>query len=178
MLTSLELIPDLPPADRCGSCTRCLDACPTNAFSAPYQLDPTRCISYLTIELKGTIPEDLRAGIGRQIFGCDICQDVCPWNRDAPVSANAKIESRPQLVNPDLAWLAQITPEEFREIFRGSPVKRTRFAGLRRNVTIAMANSGEAQFLPLLRQLCLDEDASVADHARWGVQRLQFLLAE
>ncbi len=129
MLTSVELTPDLPPPDRCGSCTRCLDACPTNAFPAPYQLDATKCISYLTIEKRGAIPEDLRAGIGRQVFGCDICQDVCPWNRHAPVTATPEFDPRPQLVNPDLEWLGRLTLEEFREMFRGSPVKRAKHSG-------------------------------------------------
>ena len=106
MLTSFELTPDLPPPDRCGSCTRCLDACPTNAFPAPYQLDATKCISYLTIEKRGSIPDELRPGIGRQVFGCDICQDVCPWNRQAPVTTTPDFEARPGLVNPELDWLA------------------------------------------------------------------------
>ena len=168
MLTSLELTPDLPPADHCGSCTRCLDACPTNAFPAPYQMDATQCIAYLTIELRGAIPEELRPGMGRQVFGCDICQDVCPWNRNAPATTLPELQPRPELVNPDLEWLAKLSVEEFREMFRGSPVKRAKLGGLRRNVVIAMANSGDENFLPLLQQLCHDKDAVVAEHARWG----------
>ena len=173
MLTSLELTPDLPPPDRCGTCTRCLDACPTGAFPAPYQLDATKCISYLTIEKRGAIPEDLRSGVGRQVFGCDICQDVCPWNREAPVTKTPELQPRASLVNPDLAWLAGLSLEEFREVFRGSPVKRARFNGLRRNVTIALGNSDEERFLPVLEQLSRDEDAIVAEHARWALRRLR-----
>jgi len=172
MLTSLELAPDLPAADRCGSCTRCLDACPTNAFPAPYQLDATKCISYLTIEKRGAIPEELREGIGRQVFGCDICQDVCPWNREAPLTTTSELEARPQLVNPELGWLARLSVEEFREVFRGSPVKRARFNGVRRNVAVAMGNSGDERFVPVLEELSRDEDAVVAEHARWGLRRL------
>ena len=175
MLTSLELTPDLPPPDRCGSCTRCLDACPTNAFPAAYQLDPTKCISYLTIELRGSIPEELRPGIGRQVFGCDICQDVCPWNQTAPLTTTPEFEARGQLVNPDLEWLAGLSAPEFREVFRGSPVKRAKLSGLRRNVTIAMANSGDERFLPVLQQLSSDDDTVVASHARWGVERAAML---
>jgi len=172
MLTSMELTPDLPSADSCGSCTRCLDACPTHAFPAPYQLDATRCIAYLTIELRGSIPEDLRDGIGRQVFGCDICQDVCPWNRRAPVTTVAEMQSRAALVNPDLEWLARLTPEEFRETFRGSPVKRAKRAGLLRNVALAMGNSGDERFVSILQELCRDEDPIVAEHARWAVGKL------
>ena len=173
MLTSLELTPDLPPVDRCGSCTRCLDACPTSAFPAPYQLDATRCISYLTIELRGAIPERLRAGIGRQVFGCDICQDVCPWNRQAPQTAAGELQAREKLVNPDLEWLAGLSIDEFREVFRGSPVKRSRFNGFRRNVAIAMANSGDERFLSILEELSKDADPLVAEHAGWGLRRLR-----
>jgi len=173
ILTSLELAPNVPAPDRCGSCTRCLDACPTNAFPAPYQLDATKCISYLTIEKRGPVPEDLRAGLGRQVFGCDICQDVCPWNREAPVSRAPELQARPELVNPDLQWLARLSLEEFREVFRGSPVKRARFAGLRRNVVVAMGNSGDDRFVPVLEELSRDADAIVAEHARWALQRLR-----
>jgi len=172
MLTSLELTPDLPAVDRCGSCTRCLEACPTNAFPAAYQLDATKCISYLTIEKSDAIPEDLREGIGRQVFGCDICQDVCPWNRKAPLTKTPEMEARTQLVNPDLEWLARMSAEEFRKAFRGSPVKRARFTGLRRNVAIAMGNSGEERFMPVLEELSRDEDEVVAEHARWAQRRL------
>jgi len=172
MLTSLALTPDLPPADRCGSCTRCLDACPTKAFPAPYQLDATKCISYLTIELRGSIPEELRSGIGRQVFGCDICQDVCPWNRKAPVTTLTDLQPRAELVNPDLEQLARLTPEEFRETLRGSPVKRAKRSGLLRNVAVAMANSGDARFVEVLQQLCNDEDPMIAEHARWAMQQL------
>jgi len=173
MLTSLELTPDLPPADLCGSCTRCLDACPTNAFPAPYQMDATRCIAYLTIELRGSIPEELRPGIGRQVFGCDICQDVCPWNREAPATTLPQMQARPKLVNPDLEWLARLTPEEFRETFRGSPIKRAKRSGLLRNVAIAMGNSGEKRFVEILQQLSQDEDPIVVEHARWALERLE-----
>jgi epoxyqueuosine reductase len=177
LLTSLELTPDLPPPDRCGSCTRCLDACPTHAFPAPYQLDATKCISYLTIELRGSIPEELRPGMGRQVFGCDICQDVCPWNQNSPTTTELEFAPRAELVNPDLGWLAQLGVEEFREIFRGSPVKRARVNGLRRNLAVAMANSGEERFLPVLQQLSRDEDTIVAEHARWAIQRLNLAAA-
>ena len=172
MLTSLALTPDLPPADRCGTCTRCLDACPTNAFPASYQLDATKCISYLTIEKRGAIPVELREGIGRQVFGCDICQDVCPWNRNAPVTSTPEFEPRPRLVNADLDWLARLSLEEFREVFRGTPVKRAKHNGLLRNVAIAMGNSGEEQFLPILEELSHHSDAHVAEAADWALRRI------
>ncbi len=172
ILTSLELAPDLPAPDRCGSCTRCIEACPTDAFVGPYKLDATKCISYLTIEKRGAIPEELRTGIGQNIFGCDICQDVCPWNRKAPATTAPEFEPRPELVNPALDWLAEMSAEEFREVFRGSPVRRTKRAGLRRNVAIAMGNSADRKFLPLLEQLAADEDQSVAESALWARKQL------
>jgi epoxyqueuosine reductase len=178
ILTSLSLTPDLPAPDRCGSCTRCLDACPTNAFPAPYQLDATKCISYLTIEKRGSVPEELRADIGRQVFGCDICQDVCPWNRHAPVTADPELQPRALLVNPELEWLARLGVEEFREAFRGSPVKRAKYNGMRRNVAIAMGNSGDPRFLPLLEELTNDEDEAVAEHARWARRHLKLTCTE
>ena len=178
ILTSLELAPDVsasnaPAPDRCGTCTRCIAACPTDAIVAPYQLDSNKCISYLTIEKRGSIPEDLRAGMGRHVFGCDICQDVCPWNRKAPVTTAPEFEPRPGLVKPVLAWLAEMSAEEFREAFRRSPIRRARRDGLRRNAAIAMGNSGNPEFLPLLEKLTDDEDESVAESARWARARLQ-----
>jgi epoxyqueuosine reductase len=168
ILTSLELEPDVPAPDRCGSCTRCIEACPTDAILAPYQLDSNRCISYLTIEKRGSIPEELHAGMGRHVFGCDICQDVCPWNRKAPATSAPEFQPRPVLVNPALEWLAQLSTEEFREAFRGSPIRRTKCSGLRRNAAIAMGNSGNRDFLPTLERLAEDEDESVAASARWA----------
>lgn len=168
ILTSLELEPDLPAPDRCGTCTRCIDACPTNAFLGPYRLDATRCISYLTIEKRGTIPGEMRHGMGRHVFGCDICQDVCPWNRKAPATTAQEFEPREGLVNPALEWLAQMSAEEFREKFRGSPVRRAKRSGIRRNAVIAMGNSGNRGFLSTLEELKKDEDPVVADHARWA----------
>jgi epoxyqueuosine reductase len=173
ILTSLELEPDLPAPDRCGSCTRCIDACPTDAILGSYQLDSNRCISYLTIEKRGTIPEDLREGMGRHVFGCDICQDVCPWNRKAPASTAPEFQARPGLVNPALAWLAEMSGEQFRETFRGSPIRRTKRSGLRRNAAIAMGNSGEPEFLSLLDRFTEDEDESVAESARWAKARIK-----
>jgi epoxyqueuosine reductase len=172
ILTSLELEPDLPAPDRCGTCTRCIEACPTDAILAPYQLDSNKCISYLTIEKRGTIPEDLRAGMGRHIFGCDICQDVCPWNRKARVTTAPEFEPREGLVNPALTWLAEMTAEEFREAFRRSPIRRAKRSGVRRNAAIAMGNSRNKGFLPHLEGLSHDEDASVAESARWAKARL------
>ena len=142
-------------------------------FIAPYQLDSNKCISYLTIEKRGSIPEDLRAGMGRHVFGCDICQDVCPWNRKAPATAAPEFQPREDLVNPALDWLAEMSAEEFRATFRGSPIRRTKRSGLRRNVAIAMGNSGSAEFLPTLDKLAADEDESVAESARWATTRLR-----
>jgi len=173
ILTSLELPADFPAPDRCGSCTRCIDACPTDAFLGPYQLDATRCISYLTIEKKGNIPDDLREGMGGNIFGCDICQDVCPWNRKAPVTLAAEFQPREGMVNPALDWLANISQEDFRKKFRDSAVKRTKRSGLRRNALIAMGNSGNKGFIERLKELKADEDPTVAETADWAVKRLQ-----
>jgi len=164
---------DFPAPDRCGSCTRCIDACPTDAFLGPYQLDATRCISYLTIEKKGNIPDDLREGMGGNIFGCDICQDVCPWNRKAPVTLAAEFQPREGMVNPALDWLANISQEDFRKKFRDSAVKRTKRSGLRRNALIAMGNSGNKGFIERLKELKADEDPTVAETADWAVKRLQ-----
>jgi epoxyqueuosine reductase len=172
ILTSLELEPDLPAPDRCGTCTRCIDACPTDALIAPYQLDSNKCISYLTIEKRGAIPEEMREGMGRHVFGCDICQDVCPWNRKAPTTSAAEFPPREGLVNPALEWLAEMTAEEFREKFRGSPIRRTKRTGLRRNAAIAMGNSRDHRFLPVLEELAADDDPVVAESARWAVAQL------
>jgi epoxyqueuosine reductase len=171
ILTSLELTPDVPAPDRCGTCRRCIDACPTDAIVAPYQLDSNRCISYLTIEKRGSIPEPLRPGMGRHVLGCDICQDVCPWNRKAPISSAPEFEPRLGLVNPALAWLAEMSAEEFRRTFARSPVRRAKHSGLRRNAAIAMGNSGDKSFAPLLDELCSDEDETVAESARWARSR-------
>ena len=173
ILTSLDIEPDLPAPDRCGTCTRCIDACPTDALIAPYQLDANKCISYLTIEKRGTIPEEIREGMGRHVFGCDICQDVCPWNRKAPATIAPEFQSREGLVNPALEWLAEISDEEFRKTFRGSPIRRAKRTGLRRNAVIAMGNSGDATFLPDLRKLAQDEDLIVAEHARWAKDKIE-----
>jgi epoxyqueuosine reductase len=173
ILTSLELTADIPAPDRCGTCTRCLDACPTEAFRGPYQLDASRCISYLTIEKRGSVPEEMREGIGQQVFGCDICQDVCPWNRKAAVTTSAEFQPREGLVHPSLTWLAEMPVEEFRDKFRRSPVRRAKHSGLRRNAVIAMGNSGDETFLPVLERLSQDEDAVVAEHARWAKEKLK-----
>ncbi len=147
ILSSHALPPDLPAADRCGSCTRCLDACPTQAFLAPRQLDATRCISYLTIEQRGPAPEELREKMGRHLFGCDICQDVCPWNRRAPASSDPAFAPRTELVNPSLEWISCMKSKSSERTFRGSPVKRAKLSGLLRNAAIAMGNSGDRKHL-------------------------------
>jgi len=172
ILTSVELMPDFPAPDRCGTCSRCIEACPTDAFIGPYQLDSNRCISYLTIEKRDAIPEAMREGMGRHVFGCDICQDVCPWNRKSPVTNAPEFQAREGLVNPALDWLAEMAAEEFREQFRGSPIRRAKRTGLRRNAVVAMGNSGERRFVPLLERLAADEDLTVAEHAKWAMRKL------
>jgi epoxyqueuosine reductase len=165
---ALQLAPD-----RCGSCTRCIDACPTQALTGPRQMDATRCISYLTIEKRGAIPEALRPAIGRQVVGCDICQDVCPWNRRAPIAADPDLAPRAALVNPALEWLAEMDEDAFGRWFNGSPVRRTKFSGFRRNLAIAMGNSGQQRFLPLLSQWAEDTDPVLAETASWAVENLR-----
>jgi epoxyqueuosine reductase len=175
VVTSLPVAADRPfqvAADRCGSCTRCIDACPTDALIAPRQMDASRCIAYLTIEKKGVIPEELREGIGRQVFGCDICQDVCPWNRQAPVTERPGMLARQELVNPALEWLAGLDAAGFKRMFKGSPLERTRRKRLLRNVAIAMGNSGEERFIPQLEQWSMGEDEVIAESAQWALKQL------
>jgi epoxyqueuosine reductase len=172
VVSDLPLLPDAPRADMCGSCTACLDACPTGALPAPYTLDATRCISYLTIELKGPIPEDQRAGLGRHVFGCDICQDVCPWNRKRRAHGGPAFDARPGLEAPDLEELAGLDAEGFRDRFRKSPLKRAKRRGLLRNVAVALGNSRDPSKRPVLLRLAEDEDPLVREHARWALGRL------
>jgi epoxyqueuosine reductase len=163
----------LPAADRCGSCTRCIDACPTEALIAPRQMDASRCIAYLTIEKKGSIAEELREKMGRQVFGCDICQDVCPWNERAPIVHDGSLPPRAELVNPALEWLAGLDGVGFNRLFRGSPLERTGRKRLLRNVAIAMGNSGEREFVARLREWVDSGDAVLAEAARWALLRVE-----
>ena len=159
--------------DRCGSCRRCLEACPTGALLAPYQMDATKCISYLTIEHRGVIAPELMEGMGRQIFGCDICQDVCPWNRRAPITVDAELEARAELVNPALDWLAAMEEAEFEAKFNGSPVRRAGFMGLKRNAAIAMGNSGLSRFAARLKEWTGAADEGLRAAARWALEKLR-----
>jgi epoxyqueuosine reductase len=172
VVTDLDLTRDAPRTDMCGSCTACLDACPTGALPAPYVLDATRCISYLTIEVKGAIPEDRRDGVGRHVFGCDICQDVCPWNRRRRHRGPAAFEPRPGFLSPDLTELAGLDDAAFRARFRKSAVKRAKRRGLLRNVAVALGNAGDASRRPVLERLARDEDAVVREHALWALRKL------
>jgi epoxyqueuosine reductase len=220
ILTTLDLAPSLedgilPPPDLCGTCRRCIDACPTQAFVEPYVMDARRCISYLTIELRGTIPAELREPIGNHVFGCDICQDVCPWNRRAPSTSlqeflprtfpaafesvllkdggaediEALSEARQQetsestersLLLPSLEWLAALDETEFRRLFRGSAIKRTKWRGIVRNACIALGNSElhrgttvHHRIGELLRRLSSSSDAVIAESALWALSRIQ-----
>jgi epoxyqueuosine reductase len=196
ILTTLELQPTLgehsaPPADRCGSCRRCLEACPTGAFVAPYVMDARRCISYLTIELRGSVPEEFREPIGNHVFGCDICQDVCPWNHRAPiteaesfqprtVALAGRPEERHSLYRPELEWLAGMSEEEFREGFRDSPIKRTKWRGMVRNACIALGNArlptdfgARQRIRTLLERLSRASDPVLAESAQWGLSRIK-----
>ena len=181
ILTSLPVLASgiaAPLADRCGSCTRCIDACPTDALIAPRQMDARRCIAYLTIEKKGVISPELREGMGRQIFGCDICQDVCPWNRRALRAQDEEMLPRGELINPDLEALAAMSSAEFRKLFRGSPVERTGRKRLQRNVAIAMGNSGQERFRERLALWSSGEDPVLAEAAQWALGRLAAAAAD
>src|SRR5271154_2143268 len=203
ILTTLEIAPTLPanaapPPDLCGSCRRCIDACPTNALCEPYVMDARRCISYLTIELRGSIPQEFRERMGNHVFGCDICQDVCPWNNRAPFSQAQEFAPRefyqaaspapqespsigPQsLLRPDLEWLASMTEAEFREVFRGSAIKRTKWRGLVRNACIALGNSAlapdnpaRARITAILGRLAQSPEIHIAESAQWALARIQ-----
>ncbi len=173
ILTSLELEQDSPPPDRCGTCTRCIQACPTEAivpFREGFTIDSRLCISYLTIELRGEIPEERREGLGGRIFGCDICQDVCPWNRRAAITGDDRFA--PRHATPQLGEMAELTEDQFREMFRGTPVTRARYSGFLRNVAVAMGNSGDPRLLAPLEKLARSEDPIVAEHAAWGLEKL------
>jgi len=177
LLVSLEIEPDTPPPDRCGSCTRCIEACPTHAIvpsagtgGPAYALDSRLCISYFTIELRAPIPTEARAEIGNHVFGCDICQDVCPWNTESPVTTEPAFA--PQQLAPPLETLARLTEEEFRAIFRDSPIRRSRYNGFLRNVAVAMGNAGSEKFRDPLLRLAESADPVVAEHARWALERL------
>ncbi len=172
LYTTLAIPPDPPHADRCGSCTRCLDACPTDAFPAPYRLDATRCISYLTIEHRGPIPAALRPAIGNRIYGCDDCLAVCPWNRFAAAGREAKLAARADLAAPRLADLAALDDAGFRARFAGSPIKRIGRNRFVRNVAVAIGNSGDPALRPAAARLAADADPIVAEAAAWALAKL------
>ena len=174
VICNLELAPDAPALDQCGTCTLCLDACPTGALAAPYVLDSTRCLSYLTIELKGAIPLEHREAIGEHAYGCDICQDVCPWNHAPARSSDAAWQPRPGLDAPTLLNLWRKKDDELRTLLKGSAMKRAGVTRLRRNLAVAIGNSGEAAAAAALQEsgeptAC---DPLVAEHVRWAVQKL------
>ncbi len=204
ILTDLDLTPSIEDdakssRDLCGSCTRCIDACPTHAFIEPYVMDAQRCISYLTIELRGAIPEELRPAMGSMVFGCDICQDVCPWNRKAPATMltqflpreigngshdTPKFSSdaigRKSLFLPELEWLLTLSEDEFRRVFRGSPVKRAKWRGMLRNACVALGNSeiqpenaAYARVIQRLETLAAGPDAMIAEHAAWALKQIR-----
>ena len=173
LLLDLELRPDPPQTTQhCGTCTACLDACPTDAFAAPGQLDARRCISYLTIELRSPIPEELRADMGDWVFGCDVCQEVCPWNRKAPAGREATFQHDYPTGRVDLVALLEMSQDEFRQRFRHSPLWRPRRDGMRRNAAIALGNLGDPAALPALERAARDADPTVREAAQWAVERL------
>jgi epoxyqueuosine reductase len=175
LLVSLELTPDAPPPDRCGTCRRCIDACPTAAIVPSgdrFALDSRLCISYFTIEKRGDIPQAQRTGMGGHVFGCDICQDVCPWNGRAPSTADPAFA--PREFAPPLAELAGLSEVQFRTMFRDTPVTRARYTGFLRNVAIAMGNRALPEFRAPLEKLAASADPIVASHARWALARQGF----
>ncbi|MFQ5740210.1 MAG: tRNA epoxyqueuosine(34) reductase QueG [Acidobacteriota bacterium] len=172
ILLDVELGYDPPGRDHCGSCRRCIEACPTGAIVQPYLLDSRKCISYLTIELRGDIPENLRRPMDNLIYGCDICQDVCPWNRKAVHSRVGEFAPREVNLGPQLRELARMSVEDFRRAYRGSAIRRTKWRGLMRNVAIAMGNSGDPEMIPELRALLNSDEPLVRRHAAWALNEI------
>lgn len=172
ILTTLELEPDAPEKNRCGSCERCITACPTGAITGPFELDARRCISYLTIELKGAIPEELRPAIGNRIYGCDDCLAACPWNRFAREGQLMRNHARNDLQTPDLVELLSLDEAAFKQRFAGTPILRTKRRGLLRNVCVALGNSGAASALPALERATSDPEPLIQEHARWAIGQI------
>jgi epoxyqueuosine reductase len=173
ILTTLELPIDPPGRDRCGTCERCINACPTGAITAPHRLDARRCISYLTIELKGTIPIEFRPLIGDRIFGCDDCLDACPWNRFAQLSRETAFSAPRSTSDLALRDYLKLDDAHFRNLFRNSPIKRIKRRGFLRNVCVALGNVGTPKDLPALEQAAADQEPLIAEHAKWAIERIQ-----
>ncbi|NNC87078.1 MAG: tRNA epoxyqueuosine(34) reductase QueG [Akkermansiaceae bacterium] len=173
LLTTLDLPPDAPQNDHCGKCTACMDACPTNAIPRPHHLDAPRCISYLTIEHKGPIPEDLRPLVGDRIYGCDECLDVCPWNKFARTAREARFHAREAIFTHRLRDFLALNDVEFRDLFAQSPIKRTKRHRFLRNVCVALGNTGTADDLPALEHAALDPDPLIAEHATWAIEEIK-----
>jgi epoxyqueuosine reductase len=173
IITTLEIAPDVSEKNRCGSCTRCITACPTEAITAPFQLDARRCISYLTIELKGSIPIEFRRAIGNRIYGCDDCLAACPWNRFAQEGKMMREHARPNLAAPDLIELLSLDDDAFKQRFQGTPMLRTKRRGLLRNVCVALGNVGDTSALPALKRATQDSEPLIAEHAQWAIEEIE-----
>jgi epoxyqueuosine reductase len=173
IITTIELEPDLPERNRCGTCTRCIAACPTAAIIAPFQLDARRCISYLTIELKGAIPEELRPAIGNRIYGCDDCLAVCPWNKFAGEGRLMKQHVQGGFASPDLIELLSLDDAGFKQRFAGTPILRAKRRGLMRNVCVALGNVGDESALPALEKAAKDPEPLISEHARWAIGQIK-----
>ena len=173
VLTTLEIEPDPPLPDRCGKCTRCIAACPTGAITEPHRVDARRCVSYLTIELKGAIPEEMRSLIGDRIYGCDDCAAACPWNRFAQASRESAFAAREYVHGWSLRDFLALDDDGFRTLFRKSPIKRIKRRGFLRNVCVALGNVGTPEDLPALERAALDPEPLIAEHARWAIGRMR-----
>ena len=173
IITTLELEPDVSEKNHCGKCSRCISACPTNAITAPFQLDARKCISYLTIELKGSIPIQFRRAIGNRIYGCDDCLAVCPWNRFAREGKLMRSHARKDLEQPDLIKLLSLDENNFKSRFAGSPILRTKRRGFLRNICVALGNTGGESALPHLKKAANDYEPLIAEHARWAISEIE-----
>ena len=178
LLTTLELPPDTPLADHCGKCTRCIDVCPTQAITAARRVDARRCISYLTIEHKGPIPEEFREAIGDRLYGCDACLEICPWNKFAQLSRESRFHARETVFAMKPREFLALTDDEFRALFSKSPIKRIKRPRFLRNTCVVLGNTGTAEDLPALHQAAADEDPLIAEHALWAIGKIRERVAK